>query len=318
MELFITLLLFCVGFFILIKGANWLVSGARSIARVFEVSPWFVGLVIVGIGTSIPEFSINVASVFNGQTIGLETIIGSNTFNILVILGVAALVTPIVLRRTWVVRDLLCNIGAIAISAAVILLPVFGGDMLGVTRLEALFLFLLFLAWMGFMFYQHDRDEENADYEVFSGFVSMVFIVAGLVGVFVGGQWVVSGAEAIASSLGVSSALIALTLVAAGTSLPELTVSLVALLRRQGSLAVGNVIGSNIFDFLGIIGITALLRPIVISERIQFDIFAALCAALLLLGLVLIARRPYTLSRVAGGLMVTAYLCYLLLVLYRG
>jgi cation:H+ antiporter len=319
MEIFNTLVLFLIGFFILIKGANWLVSGARSVAAVFNISPWFIGLVIVGIGTSIPEFSINIASVWNGNLIGLETIIGSNTFNILVIIGLSAILSPVVLRRVWVLRDLTFNILAIVAAALVIIFPIAGDpSWVGVTRPEALALAVLFLAWIVFMFHRHDTADDSVDYEVFSGFVSFMLIAVGIVGVFFGGRWVVDGAESIALLLGISPALVALTVVAIGTSLPELTVSITAFVRRQGSIAVSNVIGSNIFDFLGIIGITALMRPIPVVGSLQFDIFAALIAALALFCAMYVIGKRYTLSRFEGALLLSVYLLYLAVIFWRG
>jgi len=313
------LLLFFVGFFILIKGANYLVSGARSVASVFNASPWFIGLVIVGIGTSIPEFSINVASVFNGNMIGLETIIGSNTFNILFILGISAILSPIALKRIWVRRDLTLNILAILAAAFAILFPVFGDPAwLGITRPEALGLSVLFLMWLFYMFHQQDTDESDIDYEIFSGLVSFLLIIVGLLGVFFGGRWVVHGAEAIALLHGVSPSLVALTVVAAGTSLPELTVSMVALFKHERGIAVGNIIGSNIFDFLGIIGITALLRPIPVIEEVQFDILAALFAAILFLVAMFVIGKRYVISRSEGLIFIFAYIVYLVLIFWRG
>src|SRR3989344_4577359 len=148
-----TFILFVVGFFFLIQGANYLVAGARSVAKLFNASPWFVGLVVVGIGTSIPELAITIASVFNNNEVGLATLIGSNIFNMLFILGFSAVLSPLVLKRIWVRRDLVFNALAIISAGLVILLPLLGDPTwVGVTKLEALGLLLLFLSWIVYMF----------------------------------------------------------------------------------------------------------------------------------------------------------------------
>ena len=318
MEIIISLILFFTGFYILIKGAKILVDGAISIARIFNISNWFTGVVIVGIGTSIPEFSINIASVFNNSPVGISAIIGSNTFNILFILGVSALFYPISMKKEWVIKDFLFNIIAVVVSAVVIIFPLFGkSGFLGVERIEALFLLTLFIGWSLYMFNRKIDNEKNVDYKIFSAFSSFVMIIVGFIGVFVGGHWVVDGAETIAVFFNASPALIGLTIVAAGTSLPELTVSMVALFKRRTEIAVGNIIGSNIFDFLGILGITALFRPIVVPSSAQFDIFATLGSVFLLFALTFIGRK-YILSRIEGLIFIIGYILYLFFIIWRG
>ena len=318
MEIIISLILFFTGFYILIKGAKILVDGAISIARIFNISNWFTGVVIVGIGTSISEFSINIASVFNNSPVGISAIIGSNTFNILFILGVSALFYPISMKKEWVIKDFLFNIIAVIVSAVVIIFPLFGkSGFLGVERIEALFLLTLFIGWSLYMFNRKIDDEKNVDYKIFSAFSSFVMIIVGFIGVFVGGHWVVDGAETIAVFFNASPALIGLTIVAAGTSLPELTVSMVALFKRRTEIAVGNIIGSNIFDFLGILGITALFRPIVVPSSAQFDIFATLGSVFLLFALTFIGRK-YILSRIEGLIFIIGYILYLFFIIWRG
>ena len=319
MEFVVPLILFALGFFILIQGANILIRGASSIARIFKLSPWFIGVVIVGIGTSIPEFSINVASVFNGYTVGLATIIGSNIFNTLFILGISALIAPLVFKREWIISDLPINIGAVIVAALVILVPVFGETALhGITRLEGALLVVLLLAWITFMLRRKSMAHEGIDPDIFSWVVSLAFIAVGLIGVFIGGRWVVDGAGTIATLLGVSPALVGFTAVAIGTSMPELVVSVVASMKRQTSIAIGNVIGSNIFDFLGILGITALLRPVAVMENIQFDIFATLGATLLLIISALFIGKKFTLSRTEGVIFILLYISYFGFLFIRG
>jgi len=318
MELFTTVLLFFVGFFILVRGAQILIKGATSVASLFNVSKWFIGLVIIGIGTSIPEFSINIASALNGNIIGLETIVGSSTFNILFILGLSAFFYPLTLKKVWISRDIVIDLAAILLVVTVVTLPILGSSFfLGISQAEGLLLAGLLIFWMGFMFMQKATVDSGVDVKVFTLFTSIIMILAGIVGVFLGGRWVVGGAEAIAVVAGISPALIALTVVAIGTSLPELVVSLVALFKKETGIAIGNIIGSNIFNFLGILGITALIRPIVVPEMFRFDILISLGAVFILFVLALVGKR-YMLSRPEGIFMILLYLLYLSFIIVRG
>lgn len=312
-----TLILFVIGFYILIKGANLLISGASSIARFFNISQWAIGIIIVGIGTSIPELSINLASLFNGTSVGVGTVIGSNTFNILGILGMSAIISPLVIRREWVSRDFVFNIVAILVAVAMIYLPVLGDQsFVGITKLEGGLLLVLFVAWATYVGTRRNEIDRKVDYRVFAFGTSMVMVIAGIVGVFFGGRWIVGGAEFFARSFGVSDYLVGLTIVSIGTSVPEMTVSLVAAWRKNSSIAVGNVIGSNIFDFLGILGVVALFNPVIASQNIQFDILVTLSAALILLASVFIGKRN-VLKRWEGLVFVALYLSYVVFLIIR-
>lgn len=318
MELFFSLTLFIIGFYILIKGASILVNGATSIAKLYNISSWFIGVVIVGIGTSIPEFSVSVASVFNGNNIGMGTIIGTNIFNILVILGFSALFYPIIMKKEWVTIDFLLNLGAVVIAALVIIFPLLGdNNFSGVTKEEGIVLTALLFLWVFFMFQRRMSEEDTADYKIFTLLTSVVLVIAGFLGVFFGGSFVVRGAETIATLFGASPTLIAITIVAIGTSLPELAVSMVALFKRTVGIAVGNVIGSNIINFLGIIGATAFLRAIPIEETFRFDILPAVLAVLLLFAVMFIGK-PLTLSRSKGVLFIVIYIIYIIFIIMRG
>ena len=311
MEIVNSLILFVIGFYILIRGAQFLVRGAVSVANIFKVSSWFVGVVVVGIGTSIPELSINLASVFNGNNIGLATIIGSNTFNILVILGLSAIFMPIVIQRDWFAKDFLLNVVAVMVAAIFILFPVLGpADFNGIARAEGIVLFGLFIAWVFFMLSRRHTQEEGESYGAATFLTASIMIVGGIIGVFLGGMWVVDGAQTIATFFDIAPTLVGLTLVAIGTSLPELTVSLVALYKKRLGIAVGNVIGSNIFDFLGILGITALAKPIMVLESVQFDIFAALLATLVLMVVSFTGKR-FNITRRDGFVLILLYIAYI-------
>ena len=315
--MFNTLILFVIGFYILIKGANLLISGASSIARFFNISQWAIGIIIVGIGTSIPELAINVAGVFNGTNVGLGTVIGSNIFNILFVLGLSALISPLLIKREWIRRDFTFNILAIITAALMMYLPILGDQtFVGISRSEGVFLVILFLAWATYIGTRKTELIKKIDYRAFAFFTSAVMVIAGLVGVFFGGRWIVSGAELIAHSIGISDYLIGLTIVGIGTSIPELTVSLVAAFRKNTGIAIGNIIGSNIFDFLGILGIVATLRPLTVAGDVKFDILVTFGAAVLLLVSVFIGQRNI-LKRWEGGVFVLLYFLYLIVLLVR-
>ncbi|MDP2650240.1 MAG: sodium:calcium antiporter [bacterium] len=317
-EYAVTLVLFFAGFFILVKGAQILVRGASSIAKIFNVSSWFIGIVLVGVGTSIPELSINVASALGGSSVGLSAIIGSNTFNLLVILGLSALFVPFAIKQRWL-KDIWTNIGAVVLAAAVILLPLLGGaGFAGIPRAEGALLLGAFILWAALVLRRDEQDGDGFDYEVFTVFTSLIMVAAGLVGVFLGGQWVVNGAEEMALLMGVSPALVGLTAVAVGTSLPELTVSFIAILRRQDGIALGNVIGSNIFDFTAILGIAALVNPVVVRESIRFDVMATLLAAGALLFVLRFVGKRNIVTRSGGLLLLALYAAYLVVIIMRG
>ena len=317
MHVELSFILFVVGFAILIIGARMLVKGAISIATILKISPWIIGVVIVGIGTSIPELSISISSSLAGNNIGLGAIIGSNTFNLLMILGLVAFFSPVYIKREWY-KDIFINVITVIVATAIVFLPIVGeAAFVGLSRGEGVLLSLLFLLWLVYMLNRKMVSDDGIDYQVMTIFTSFVVILAGIIGVFVGGKWVVEGAETFAVLLSIPPAIIGLTVVAIGTSLPELTVSLVALFKRQKGIAVGNIIGSSIFDFLGILGITALIKPLPVLESVQIDMFAAVFAALIVFFLIFAVGKERVLSRIKGIILIFSYIAYLLFLLMR-
>lgn len=311
MEIINSLVLFAIGFFILIKGAQILVRGAVSIANIFQISTWFIGTVIVSIGTSIPELSINLASAFSGNDIGIATVIGSNIFNVLMVLGFMAIFYPIVMKKAWVFKDLIVFIVITIMASVVILFPVLGSPSLyGVSMEEGLLLLSIFLVWLVYMLSRWDGRDEDADIEVVTLFSAFILILGGIVGVFVGGRWVVDGASTIAELAGVSPAVIGFTLVAFGTSLPEFVVSAVAMFRGAFGIAVGNIVGSSIFNFLVVLGITSLVQPIVVFEDLTFDVMLVIATSVLFFLLMFVGKK-YTLARFEGFILVLLYIGYL-------
>lgn len=298
---------FFAGFYILVKGAGFLIDGSSSLARRFHISNIVIGLVIVGIGTSIPEFSISFIANLSGEgAIGLGTIIGSNTFNILFVLGLSALIFPLRLKKIWVDRDLIWNVIAVLAASAIAL--AFGRGV--ISRPEGALMIAIFVLWL-FVIIRHSNEvhEGEEPFRVLTLPLIAGFIMAGFVGVIVGGEWVVRGAVFMAREIGMSEALIGLTIVGIGTSFPELVVTLRAAFRREPGIAIGNIIGSNIFDFLAILGVGAFVRPIAFPFGFSVDIAITILSTVILYGFMFIGEY-YVLKRWQGFVMVGLYLLY--------
>ncbi len=304
----LTIILFFLGFYILVKGASFLVDGAMSFAHKFKISHIVIGLVIVGIGTSIPEFAITfVANLLGKNSIGLGAVIGSNTFNILFILGLCALLFPLTLKEIWVKRDLVWNIGAVVFSLLLALDGKLG-------RFDGLAMLTIFIFWLFHVLKEGKNDNSNNEVENFHIValpIAIIMMLAGFLGVILGGKWVVDGAVEFARGLGMSEAIIGLTILGIGTSLPELTVSLTAAYKKQPGIAIGNIIGSNIFDFLMILGASAFVKPILFPTNMFFDIGVTLFSAILLYIFMFTGQR-HTLKRFEGFLFVGIYITYII------
>ncbi|MBI1982413.1 MAG: calcium/sodium antiporter [Candidatus Levybacteria bacterium] len=313
-------LLFIIGFIILIKSADILIKGASSFANRLRVTSWLIGVTIVGIGTSIPEFTITVFSAIRGTfDIGLGTIIGSNTLNLLFILGICAIIRPLVLKKDWILKGLPPNILSVAVAAYLLISP-FAGDktFYGITKPEGIILTFIFLCWLSYVVLRKRPSEiETQPVALVPLKKALLMVTVGLIGVIVGGEWVVGSAIVIAEFFGISHALIGLTIVGIGTSLPELAVSALAAYRKQFGIAVGNIVGSNIFDFLGILGVASLFQPIPFPQTLLIDVFFTLFSAILLF-LAMFTDKKYVLSRLQGVFFVFIYLVYLLYILQRG
>ena len=303
----LTIFLFFIGFYILIKGANFLVEGAVFFAHRFKISHIVIGLVIVGIGSSIPEFAITfVSNLLNQKEIGLGTVIGSNTFNILFILGFCALLFPLTLKEIWVKRDLVWNIGAVLFSAILAL----DGQ---ITRFDGFFMLVVFILWLFHVLKEnkdHKDEDEKETFHIVAVPIAIAMIFAGFLGIILGGKWVVDGAVALAKNFGISQTIVGLTILGIGTSLPELAVSAVAAYKKQSGIAIGTIIGSNIFDFLMILGASALVKPIFFPKNMFFDIGVTLFSAILLY-LFMFTGQHHTLKRFEGFIFIAIYIAYL-------
>jgi cation:H+ antiporter len=294
------------GFLGLLVGGNWLVDGAVALALRLSISPMIIGLTLVGFGTSMPELVTSVqAALIGSPGIAVGNVVGSNIANILLILGVAALLSPIAVDRATLKRD-----GTVMVLVSVLCLSIvlYGtlGRAAGMILLLGLALYLVLTIRLA-----RSGQIEAGPLEVVQmpRWRAILTLVGGLVVTIVAAKFLVQGAVALAADWGMSEAVIGLTVVAVGTSLPELVTSVVAARKGQSDLAVGNVIGSNIFNILGILGVTALVQPLVVPESIiGLDIWVMLGAAL---ALVLLAMRKWRIGRVEGGLLAGSYAAYI-------
>ena len=301
------------GLVMILMGANWLVDGSSSVARRFGISEFVIGLTIVGIGTSAPEMVVSFLSAFQGKSaMAVGNIVGSNIFNTLMILGVTALVAPIAITKSNLRKDIPLNI------VVTILLILLGrsATMLGigttdsVSRLEGLLLLVIFGIYMWSTFKGEKGVKEESVENNIKPVMAAVMIVGGLAGLIIGGRLFVNSATQIAQIAGLSEKFIAITIMAAGTSLPELATCVVAAAKGQGQLALGNVLGSNISNILLILGGSALINPL------SFDGITLMDLSLFAVGPVLIFLSSMTfkkkeLDRVEGAIFLCLEIAYM-------
>lgn len=299
-----------VGLVLLVKGADWLVDGASKLAKRLGVTDLVIGLTIVAFGTSMPEFVVNMVSVADGATdLAITNILGSNIINTLVILGCSALVCPLVAQRSTVRLDIPLNI----VAGVLVLVFVFISSPMepkGLSRVEGLALLVVFAAFLVYTFYTAKADATTTTESTpFPLWKCVVLILAGLVGLVVGGEMIVKTAVAIARYCGVAEAVIGLTIVALGTSLPELATSVVAAFKHNNDIAIGNVVGSNIFNVFFILGTSAIIKHLPVYPGIEID--AALVAVSALAVWLLLCNKNRSINRWGGVLLLVIYAGYL-------
>ena len=283
------------------KGADWLVDSAAEIAHTLKISDLVVGLTVVAFGTSAPEFAVTISAAITKQTdISIGNVIGSNIFNLGFILGGTAMIRPIATNKKMFERDGLF----LLVTTALIFFLFFGfdgwteGD--SFTQYEGVLLFSLLIAYVAFLFIKKDPPEEvNPDSATLK---SYAFFLIGLVMIVAGGHLMVEHASNVARYLGVSDWVIAVTIVAAGTSAPEFATSVAAALKGRHGIAIGNLIGSDLFNLLGVLGLAGIINPTMISE----DIFSSVFLLVIMVGLTLLMiRTNWRLSRAEGTILVT-------------
>ena len=308
-------ILLIIGFVLLYKGADWLVRGASALATRMRVSDLVVGLTIVALGTSAPELFVSIVGQIEGQTeIVIGNIIGSCVINIFVILGIASLMMPLIVKKGTVWREIPFTVLAVLVLGILVNDRLIGnGDTSELSRLDGLILLAFFVAFLYYVV-SIARGREGLVGEVkppaWGLGLSILAIVVGLAALVLGSKWIVDGAVFIARWLGVSENFIGLTIVAFGTSLPELATSVVAAYKKNSEIAVGNIVGSNIFNICLILGIGALIRPIPVAFSTNVDICMALLGSLFLFVFMFTGKR-HRLDRWEGILMLVIYAGYL-------
>ena len=313
--LWVAIVFIIVGFIALVKGADWLVDGASAIAKRFGISDLVIGLTVVAFGTSMPEFVVNMFSVAEGSTdLAITNILGSNIINTFVILGLTALVYPIISQKRSRDFDIPLSIiaGVLVFVFVAIQLP-YGESERGIGRIGGIILLLLFTYFL-YNTFRHAKDHpDEAEIESVKPMgvgKAILFILLGFIGLIVGGELIVKSAVDIATRMGVSEAVIGLTVVALGTSLPELATSVIAAFKKNCDIALGNVIGSNIFNVFFVLGVSATIHPLPAYEGIELD---ALMAALgsIIVWLAVKTNHERKIQRWAGALLLLVYAGYL-------
>jgi len=309
--MFTQILLLIVGLVLLIKGADWLVKGASALAKKYNVSDLAIGLTIVAFGTSAPELVVNViASTQNYPDIVFGNIIGSNNFNLFVILGITGIITPIAVQSSTVWKEIPLSLFA-ALALYILVSNFFISDTLMLSRLDGLLLLTLFLGFLLYVYKQLKTDITDSELnEVsLSGLKIWSFIIFGLAGLVAGGKLLVNSSVEIATLLGLSEKIIGLTIVAAGTSMPELATSVVAAIRKNNDIAVGNIIGSNIFNIFFILAVSSFIRPL--SYNIKFNVdLLILATGTLFLFVAMFTGQKKKLDRWEAYLLLTSYIAY--------
>lgn len=305
MNIFIAIALLIVGFVMLTKGADWFVDGSSALAFRLGIPQLVIGLTIVAMGTSAPEAAVSITSALKGnEGITVGNVVGSNIMNILLILGIASVIVPLAVQKSTRMIEIPYMI------AITVLFGVLGytGEM--VTRVEGGILWIAFLIYLGYLLWMAKKGKEDnePDEKQKSLPVQLLMILAGLICIVLGSDFVVDGATEIAKVIGISERIIGLTIVAFGTSLPELVTSIAAARRGNADIAIGNIVGSNVFNILFVAGTSALISPIVFESKFVLDTAVATATAVLLL--VCVCNKEGKLKRSGGIIMLAAYAAY--------
>ena len=315
-------ILIFIGFILLIKGANLLIDGASSIGKMLNISDLVIGLTIVAFGTSTPELFVNIFASNTGNTdIAIGNVLGSNITNIFLILGVSALIFPLAVGKGTVWKEIPLSL------LAALLLAVMANDRLidkrevsSLTRIDGLVFLAFFIIFMYYSFSiakRIDGIDNHLPQKQHGLLKSFLLIVAGFVGLGLGGNWIVGSAVDIASKLGVSQSLIGLTIVAVGTSLPELATSAVAAFKRNVEIAVGNVVGSNIFNIFFVLGLSSIIKPLPFQQVGNIDIGVVILASLLLF-LWMFTGKKRSIDRWEGIVFIILYVGYITFLVFKG
>ena len=317
--IWLQILLLLGGLILIVKGADWLVDGASGIARRFGLSEFVIGLTIVGMGTSAPEMVVSFIGAIQGNAdISIGNVVGSNIMNTLLILGVTALILPMAVTPSNRKRDIPVNL---LITVILIVLGLkytithLGTN--GLSRVDGAILLVIFVVYMWSCFKNGQVEDDDSPSRQRSIWLCILMITAGLAGLIIGGNLFVNNATELAREMGVSDKFIAITILAGGTSMPELATCVVAAAKKKGQLALGNIIGSNVFNILLILGGSALIHPLSFEHITYVDLGVLLVSALALVSALFIGKKN-KIDRLDGGLFVAiwaAYMVYLIIIL---
>lgn len=309
-------LILAAGLILILLGANYLVDGASSVAKKFGLSEFIIGVTIVGIGTSAPEMVVSILSAIQGKAdMAIGNVVGSNIFNTFMILGVTALIAPLTITKDNLKKDIPLNI---VVTALLILLgmnlSIFGVGENKICRLDGALMLGIFVWYLWSSFRNGKTDDEDSDIKIYPMWLAAVMIIGGLAGLVFGGRLFVNSATEIAKAMGVSDKFIAITIMAAGTSMPELATCVVAALKGRGQLALGNILGSNISNILLILGLSSLITPLSMNGISVVDLGALLIASVFIFLSVYLFKKKQ-LDRIEAALLLlmeAGYMWYLI------
>lgn len=302
------------GLLLILAGANALTDGAASVAKRFNISSLVIGLTIVAFGTSAPELTVSVVSALKGSAdMAIGNVVGSNIFNTLMIVGCTAAIVPISMNKGTLSKEIpLCILASVVLFICANDVLINDASTNSISHSDGLLLLCFFLIFLGYTFAiaHNGNGEQETPIKIMPIWKAVLFIAGGLAGLIYGGQFFVDGASGIARGLGVSESVIGLTLVAGGTSLPELATSIVAALKKNPEMAIGNVIGSNLFNIFFVLGCSASISPMAIQGITNLDlgVMIASCVLLYLFGLFI---RKRTITRPEGIIMILCYIGYI-------
>ena len=312
----IFVLLSIVGLALILLGANYLTDGAVALAKKLNVPEIVIGLTIVAIGTSMPELVVSVLSALNGQyDLSVGNVVGSNVFNVFVILGIVAMIQPVALTKSNMLRDLpMCLLSSIVLWAACSTNVLDGTDINIVSRSNGVIMMALFVGFI-YMTLLGARNETPAEEEEHSKptplWLAAIMIVGGLGGLIYGGELFIKNITGIARALNISENVISITIVAAGTSMPELATSVVAMIKGRKGIALGNVVGSNISNVFLVLGVTSTIHPLTLSGIGQIDLMMVVLASVLMMLSAWTFGR-HRIDRIEGGFFVACYIAYMI------
>jgi len=310
------------GFVILIKGADFLVKGSSSIAKKFKISNLAIGLTVVALGTSMPELIVSVISAVDGKSdAAFGNIIGSNIFNLLLILGVSGMIYPLVVQKKTIKNEVPISFLAAVVMLALVNDNYFNASHISIlSRYDSLLLLVFFILFLFYVYSSMTRiseQPEDVEIKLYSPWISAGLVAGGLLMLVGGGKLVVDSAITIAHAFGLSERLIGLTILAAGTSLPELATSAVAAYRKNADIAIGNVVGSNIFNLLFILGTTGVINPIPYNVALNFDVAVMLVATLALM-IFMFTLSQRKLDRWEAFMLLSGYVAYTVFLIGNG